>query len=64
MFKGVCGHDMKARLAARPDARGRRVHHGREAFVETLTMIQAAFKHVRRRSDPALQSAVARRDAE
>jgi hypothetical protein len=47
MFKGVRGHAMKTRLAAKATrARGRRIKNGREAAIETVAMMQAAFKRV------------------
>ena len=47
MFKGVRGQDMKTRLAAKTKrARGSHRSNGREAAVETVAMMQAAFKQV------------------
>jgi len=46
MFKGVRGQDMKTRLAARATRGKPSIKSGREAAVETVKMMQAAFKRV------------------
>jgi hypothetical protein len=47
MFKGVRGQDMKTRLMAKATrARGGPVPNGRAAAIETVKMMQAAFKQV------------------
>ena len=47
MFKGVRGTDMKTRLGAKARrARGGPVADGRQAAIETVAMMQAAFKKV------------------
>ena len=47
MFKGVRGTDMKARLATKATrARGARVKSGQQAAIETVAMMQAAFKKI------------------
>jgi hypothetical protein len=47
MFKGVRGQDMKTRLMAKATrTRSARVKNGREAAVETVKMMRAAFKQV------------------
>ena len=47
MFKGVRGTDMKARLATKAKrSRGTRVKSGQQAAIETVAMMQAAFKKI------------------
>jgi hypothetical protein len=46
MFKGVRGNDMKTRLSAKARRSGTRIKSGREAAVETVAMMQAAFKKI------------------
>jgi hypothetical protein len=46
MFKGVRGNDMKTRLAAKARRSGSRVKNGREAAIETVAMMRAAFTRV------------------